>query len=155
MAQGHDGFAALKGNKYLIDDEGGQMFSTLVRQYLLGSRYVNRMARLSDQTHLHVNTKVVINKERQWRERHNLPNESKSKGAQLWQHAAAVALQSRSYAHYKDQISVSAREHMSEVDCFDGGKARKGSIGEVKQEGSDLITIHPGIDGRLKDEGRS
>jgi hypothetical protein len=37
MAQGHDGFAALKGNKYLIDDEVGQMFSTLVRQYLLVS----------------------------------------------------------------------------------------------------------------------
>jgi 5'-nucleotidase len=113
------------------------------------------MARLSDQTHLHVDTKAVISKERKWRKRHNLPNESKFQGAQLWQHAAAVALQLRSYAHYKDQINVSAREHMSEVDCFDGGKARKGSIGEVKQEVSDLITIHPRIDGRLKDEGRS
>lgn len=37
MAQGHDGFQALKSNKYLIDDEVGQMFSTLVRQYLLVS----------------------------------------------------------------------------------------------------------------------
>lgn len=35
MAQGHDGFLPLKGNKYLIDDEVGQMFSTLVRKYLL------------------------------------------------------------------------------------------------------------------------
>jgi hypothetical protein len=102
-----------------------------------------------------MNTKVVINEERQWRQRHKLPNESKSKGAQLWQHAAAVALQSRSYAHYKDQISVSAREHMSEVDCFDGGKARKGSIGEVNQDTEDLITIHPVVDGRLKDEASS
>lgn len=39
MAQGHDGFEALKGNKYLIDDEVGQMFSTLVRQYLLVSHW--------------------------------------------------------------------------------------------------------------------
>jgi hypothetical protein len=43
---------------------------------------------------------------------------------------------------------------MSEVDCFDGGKARKGSIGGEINENEDLITIHPVIDGRLKDEAR-
>jgi hypothetical protein len=37
MAQGHDGFLSLKGSRYLIDDEVGQMYSTLVRQYLLVS----------------------------------------------------------------------------------------------------------------------
>jgi len=37
MAQGHDGFTPLKGNKYLIDDESGQIMSTIVRKYLLGS----------------------------------------------------------------------------------------------------------------------
>lgn len=37
MAQGHDGFLPLKGCRYLIDDENGQMMSTLVRKYLLGS----------------------------------------------------------------------------------------------------------------------
>ncbi len=36
MAQGHDGFTSLKGNKYLIDDETGQIMSTVVRKYLLG-----------------------------------------------------------------------------------------------------------------------
>ena len=36
MAQGHDGFTSLKGNKYLIDDESGQITSTVVRKYLLG-----------------------------------------------------------------------------------------------------------------------
>ena len=36
MAQGHDGFSALKGNTYLIDDENGQMMSSLVRKYFLG-----------------------------------------------------------------------------------------------------------------------
>lgn len=121
-----------------------------------GSRYVNKMAGLSERTHLHVDTKTIISKERQRRERHNMPDNFK--GAQRWQYATTDALRSRSYAHYKDQISVSAREHMSEVDCFDGGKARKGSIGEVTQEideDEDLVTIHPVIDGRLKDEGRS
>ncbi|THG98917.1 hypothetical protein EW026_g3339 [Hermanssonia centrifuga] len=36
MAQGHDGFLALKGQTYLVDDESGQMMSTIVRKYLLG-----------------------------------------------------------------------------------------------------------------------
>ena len=37
MAQGHDGFLSLKDGKYLIDDEVGQMYSTLIRKYLLVS----------------------------------------------------------------------------------------------------------------------
>ena len=36
MAQGYDGYDALKGCKYLIDDENGKLMSALVRQYLLG-----------------------------------------------------------------------------------------------------------------------
>ena len=36
LASGHDGYVVLKGNKYLIEDEGGQMMSTVVRKYLLG-----------------------------------------------------------------------------------------------------------------------
>lgn len=38
LAQGHDGYVALMGSKHVMDDEVGQMFSTLVRQYLLVSR---------------------------------------------------------------------------------------------------------------------
>ncbi len=37
MAQGHDGFLPLKGNKYLVDDESGQLMSAIVRKYLLGT----------------------------------------------------------------------------------------------------------------------
>jgi hypothetical protein len=36
MAEGHDGYLALKGNKYLIDEEQGQLMSGIVRKYLLG-----------------------------------------------------------------------------------------------------------------------
>lgn len=36
MAQGHDGYDALKRGKHLIDDECGEMASKIVRQYLLG-----------------------------------------------------------------------------------------------------------------------
>lgn len=36
MAEGHDGFLAFKGKPFLIDDEGGQLMSGIVRKYLLG-----------------------------------------------------------------------------------------------------------------------
>ena len=36
IAGGHDGYDVLKGSRYLIDAEGGQMMSTIVRRYLLG-----------------------------------------------------------------------------------------------------------------------
>jgi 5'-nucleotidase len=41
MAQGHDGFTPLSGNKYLIDDESGQITSAVVRKYLLGPSVIN------------------------------------------------------------------------------------------------------------------
>jgi len=41
LASGHDGYEMLKGNKYLIEDEAGQMMSTVVRKYLLGESAVN------------------------------------------------------------------------------------------------------------------
>lgn len=46
MAQGHDGFTPLRGNKYLIDDESGQITSTVVRKYLLGPSVVNSVCKL-------------------------------------------------------------------------------------------------------------
>ena len=41
LASGHDGYDMLKGNKYLIEDEGGQMMSAVVRKYLLGKSAVD------------------------------------------------------------------------------------------------------------------
>ena len=46
---------------------------------------------------------------------------------------------------------------MNCVDCFNGVKARKGSVGdmiEVNENNEDLLVIHPVVDGRLKDERR-
>ena len=39
MAQGHDGYVALANQKYLIDDESGQVMSSIVRKYLLGRSF--------------------------------------------------------------------------------------------------------------------
>lgn len=50
MAQGHDGFTPLKGSTYLIDDESGQITSTVVRKYLLGSSLVDSAYKTSTLT---------------------------------------------------------------------------------------------------------
>ena len=37
MSEGHDGYEAMKERgTYIVADEEGQMFSTVVRQYLMG-----------------------------------------------------------------------------------------------------------------------
>ncbi|KIJ60609.1 hypothetical protein HYDPIDRAFT_138801 [Hydnomerulius pinastri MD-312] len=162
MAQAHDGFTPLKGHKYLVDDENGQLMSSLVRKYLLGSRFVNRMTRSQDKKaktdHLHTDTTAIITREIGHRERH--AHNHKPSVAQKWQHAVAGVLHNlRSQAHYQDHINITAREHMSCVDCFDGEKARclskvDSESGQKKSHSEDLLVIHPVVDGRLKDEGR-
>ena len=113
------------------------------------------MSRLSDEPtaiHLHKDTKAIICRERETRKGQGAHTQSKA--AQHWQHAAALALRSKSHAHY-----ISRREHMSCVDCYDGGKVRRGGVADegnvYNQREEDLPIIHPVMDGRLKDEGRS
>jgi 5'-nucleotidase len=76
-----------------------------------------------------------------------------------WKHAANLALNwSRSKEHYQDHLSVTAKEHMSGVDCFDGQKARSGEEFEGIPQGEgdeDLLVVSPVVDGRLRDEGRN
>ncbi len=184
MAQGHDGFEAFKGAKYLVDDESGELMSTIVRKYLLGeclfaivgaslilyicvlgSRFVNRMSRMQPQqrieTLLNSATKGVIEREQARQQRYN--RSAKIDIVSKWKHALQLAVR-YSRAHYKDLIHVTSKEHMSGVDCFDGSQARTGTgpaqVGDEAgdsndQSEEDLVLIHPVIDGRLKDQGRS
>ncbi|KAI6116926.1 Metallo-dependent phosphatase-like protein [Pisolithus croceorrhizus] len=160
MVEGHDGFMPLVGRKYLVDDENGQLMSALVRKYLLGRRFVNSMTRLSHQTMglnlLHDDTPSIIAREVDHQKRH--AGGRKTKTTDRWQSAMAAVRCLIPKTHYLDHINVSAREHMSGVDCFDGGTVRRGR-GAAVQVGSsdfhqDLPVIHPAVDGRLKDEGR-
>ncbi|KAJ7197224.1 Metallo-dependent phosphatase-like protein [Mycena pura] len=149
MAEGHDGFLALKRGKHLIDDEGGQIMSALVRRYLMGSHFVNTMTRLAETevAHLHPMTKsaVVQEKARQ------------SRAASQWKHAVHLALRwKRSSTHYQDRFKVCNLESMKSIDPCDGEKMRKGEqlTEQLKDKHQDLLTICPVVDGRLKDEGR-
>lgn len=42
LAQGNDGYSALKRGRYIIDDESGQLMSAIVRKFLLGATYIWR-----------------------------------------------------------------------------------------------------------------
>ncbi|KAJ6488654.1 Metallo-dependent phosphatase-like protein [Mycena vitilis] len=156
MAEGHDGFTALRRGKELIDDEGGQLLSAIVRKYLMGSHYVNAMASLAatDLTHLHSTTKSTIEREKARLRR----EQQTSKVASQWKHAAHLALRwTRSRTHYQGHLNVCTLESMHQVDPLDGEKMRRGEkVAElkVKDRDEDLLTISPAVDGRLKDEGR-
>ncbi|KDQ33721.1 hypothetical protein PLEOSDRAFT_1032941 [Pleurotus ostreatus PC15] len=163
MAQGHDGFLPLLGHKYLIDDECGQMMSTIVRRYLLGSQFVNKMAQSNDNSvfaQFATSTKSAIAHEQSRREAHSI---RKQRGIETpaillkWRKAASLALHwARSKNHYRAQMNVAMTEHMSGIDPFDGETVRKGEC--LKQEADEgnsaedsLLTIRPEVDGRLKD----
>ncbi|EKM55738.1 uncharacterized protein PHACADRAFT_95531 [Phanerochaete carnosa HHB-10118-sp] len=163
MAQGHDGYEAFKNQKYLIDDESGQMMSTIVRKYLLGCRFIQHMSRMESQERierlLNVATNEVIDREKNRQDRYL--KYAKPSIAGKWRHAALRALR-WSRGHYKDHIRITEKEHMSIVDCFDGGsiRKRKPHVQQEEQESldvseEDLVTIHPIVDGRFKDEGRN
>jgi len=158
MAQGRDGFTPLKGNKYLIDDESGQITSTVVRKYLLGSQFVRKLARFNkSQDHLHGETHKVIQKERSHQKRHG----SHSVALERWRKAVSSVLHSsRSQRHFRDRIHITSKEHMTVVDCFDGAKQRagepQGEINAIENPSEeDLLVVYPEVDGRLKDEAQS
>ncbi|KIK63739.1 hypothetical protein GYMLUDRAFT_162590 [Collybiopsis luxurians FD-317 M1] len=159
MVQGHDGFTALQGRRYLVDDESGQPMSTIVRKYLLGSQYVNKLVRSVEHPStedLCENTKRAIRREKAHREHH-------SKGhpeiATQWKHAVDLAMKwVRSRAHYQDHLSVAATENMSSVDAHDGKYMRTSSKSEPPPRqiinDSDLLVVDPKIDDRFQDIGR-
>ena len=128
---------------------------------LAGAHYVNKMVRLQAVDHLHSETADVVRREVEHRERHARKHNLRPSVAQRWQHAAVNALNKfRSRVHYQDHFNITARENMSGVDCYDGKKVRQGNEGNGKNghektHDSDLLVVHPVVDGRLKDVARN
>ncbi|KAG5718664.1 Trifunctional nucleotide phosphoesterase protein YfkN [Termitomyces sp. T112] len=160
MAQGHDGFLALKGKTYLVDDESGQLMSSIVRKYFLGSHFVNMMAsQMSNLSNprsrvgLRPRTEAAVSRETARRRTRKAHEESVV--AEHWKRAAKLAVQwsRRSRLHYQDQLSICTTEHMSPVDAYDGQSIRR--EGQTRKRWTfneeEMITVHPEIDGRLKD----
>lgn len=116
-------------------------------------------------THLHEDTHAIVSRERvkTLKSSHHQPRHSISG---RWKDAAhEIIRRTRSKAHYRNPLNISAREHMTDVDCFDGTQARTvGKTAEARvastsnedktDDESDVIVVHPVVDGRLKDVGR-
>ncbi|KAF9532356.1 Metallo-dependent phosphatase-like protein [Crepidotus variabilis] len=154
MAQGHDGFDALTKGQWLIDHECGATFSTLVRQYMLGSQFVNKMVRLKsnlESQNLSAKTKSALSALEE-------DIKARSPAATHWKQAVTKVLQqSQAKMHYRQHFQISTSEHMSIVDAYDGQKARQGlecGTGDADTLKEDLLVITPQTDGRLKDIGR-
>lgn len=110
---------------------------------------LSRLAEKSDFDFLHPESTNIISREEARQTRSNKPST-----ADKWRLAASLAVR-WSRAHYNDTIGIAEREHMSPVDCFDGKSMRCGARAfENIDDDSDLLAIHPIIDGRLHDEGR-
>lgn len=103
----------------------------------------------------------MVRREIEHRKRHAQEQRIGSKLAQRWQRAATNALNKLpSRMHYRDHFNITAREHMSGVDCYDGNKVRRGHNGNGKNGHErtvkeDLLVIHPAVDGRFKDVART
>lgn len=125
---------------------------------------MQRMSRMESQERieqlLNSATSEIISKEKARRDHYHKETVRKDVISK-WRHAAHLALR-WSRSHYKDHLRVTEKEHMSDVDCLDGNRMRsqkpqddeiQDTTEDVSEE--DLITIHPVVDGRFKDEGRN
>jgi len=151
MAQGHDGFSMLTKGQLLIDHESGAIMSSIVRKYMLGSQFVNKVIRLNERRTVHKErTRTAIELQEQLKEEIKPPI---SAAARRWEHAMSSVLQA---IRYRDHIAICMSEHMTTVDAFDGDNTRKGrSCNKVSLETNpDLLMVCPAIDGRLKDEAK-
>ena len=111
---------------------------------------------------LNAATKEVIWREIARKDRYDKHSSARKDIVSRWKHVARLALR-WSRSHYRDHLRVTEKEHMSGVDCFDGSTVRSrkahGDGDDLKEtldvSEEDIITIHPFIDGRFKDEGRN
>jgi len=163
MCDGYDGFDALNGRHYLVDDESGIIMSSIIRKFLLGSQYIHVMKQLTAKGvpgHLDAQTKEAIARARaEWIHGGNSPvSEMRMK----WVEATNKVLhasQAHSRRNISDALRVGGREHMSPVDPFDGQGARLNDCKVVQPSTDDenmenLVHIQPVKDGRLRDMGR-
>ncbi|KAG9121475.1 hypothetical protein FRC07_002562 [Ceratobasidium sp. 392] len=151
MASGHDGYEALKGKKYLIDDENGIIMSSIVRRYLLGSQYIHTFKaqkQHSPSKFLSAATPSTL-----------------SKAKQRWLKATEMIVNferqraptGHTINEIGDALRIAQQEHMTDIDKYDGALARCGkSSGSMASKGKiDLVVVKPIVDGRMKDLGRA
>ncbi|OCF34141.1 hypothetical protein I316_04090 [Kwoniella heveanensis BCC8398] len=147
MAQGYDGFEALKHRRFIVDDENGQIMSSILRSFLLGSSYIFRHKQLEAAAdhHLSTRTDTVLSRARsqhQYSPASSLsssptsakgylspPNGVLSPVSERSASSAWGVLRRHVVAHdwssIRDAMHVAKHEHMSSVDEVAGQAMRQ------------------------------
>ncbi|KZT61237.1 Metallo-dependent phosphatase [Calocera cornea HHB12733] len=152
MAEGFDGFEALKDKPFLIDDESGVVMSSIIRKFLLGTQYIQffQQSPNIDLEHFDPRTPTILGDARQ---------------SYLDDPQSPELLPSPLLARkeIKDALRVGGSEHMSVVDIHDGQRMRTGKESRfahlqagspISPERKELPIVAPMIDERLLDMGR-
>lgn len=120
-----------------------------------GSQYIDQMKLLpvgEAPSHLSVRTSNIIAEE-QRRDAEGAKLCGKSKWAEIVRQKVLKTSKRQACNSYH----VASNEHMSNVDCVDGEKLRRGEVRQGDEESettSQLVMVSPHIDGRLQDVAR-
>lgn len=145
MAEGHDGYDALKGHRYLVDEENGMLFSAVVRKFLLGeylllaiateisltmeifpilsgSQYIQRMAHSGS---LHRNHSDIMTLSTLKRVRVAADQWLRLTEARRQQYAQSQPRpQDHTGEYIGDALRIGGRERMGSIDAVDGKSIR-------------------------------
>ncbi|ORY29141.1 hypothetical protein BCR39DRAFT_532806 [Naematelia encephala] len=160
MALGYDGFTALKNRKFVVDDEAGQIMSSIIRHFLLGSAYIFRHKQLRDAHHSHQSkrTQQVIDKARlqsvaspnaslssspQSARRlnfglHSPPTSPGREDGPMSPGAGKRHVVQHDWTSIRDAMRIARTEHLSSVDTLEGHEMRhhgENKSAEKKPEG--------------------
>jgi hypothetical protein len=130
-----------------------------------GSQYINRLTALesiASQSFMDARTSQIVNEERQ-----HYSSGQRQHGKALWKQIVVEKVLGCSKKQIEEAFSVSGREHMVGVDCYDGTTTRGAGMGATSEEERQtsaekiqaearkyLVTIEPVVDGRMKDIAR-
>ncbi|KAJ9106431.1 hypothetical protein QFC21_001577 [Naganishia friedmannii] len=127
MAEGYDGFEALKNRKFIVDDDNGQIMSSIVRSFLLGKQWSYDAA--ADHLHdhyahpgpngLHSPTTSVSTLDDSHMSSSPVASSILSPGGTPRRHVVA-----HSNNDIRDALHVARHDHMSDADCFVGAATR-------------------------------
>lgn len=120
MAQGYDGYDAMKSAKVLIDDENAQIMSNILRHFLLGASFLTRKRRL-----------VALHAEGE--EPYRSPTTEKAlidwDGLKAGEEGGGEGRRvvKQGWKSVRNALRVARMEHMSEVDVC-GGQAMRRNV---------------------------
>lgn len=129
----------MKNRKFIVDDDNGQIMSSIVRSFLLGSAYIFRHKQMQHEHRKHLSArtdKVISRAKRQWASDPDhghfqglsastissaLSESPTSPGASILLSPGGTSRRhvvNHSDNEIRDALHVARHDHMSDADCF-------------------------------------